>query len=39
MRIDLARLRRKTHCYSKSLRNLTASILFFLLQKCTSILS
>ena len=34
IRVYLARLRRKTHCYSKSLTNLTASILLYLLKKC-----
>ena len=34
IRIYLARLRRKTHCYSKSTKNLAASILLFLLRKC-----
>ena len=34
IRVYLARLRRKTHCYSKSLKNLAASILFYLLRKC-----
>lgn len=37
IRVYLARLRRKTHCYSKSLRNLAASILLYLLRKCPSI--
>jgi len=30
----LARLKRKTHCYSKSLENLAASILFFIVKRC-----
>jgi len=34
IRIYLARLRRRTHCYSKSSKNLAASILLFLLRKC-----
>ena len=34
IRVYLARLRRKTHCYSKSLTNLTASILLYLLKNC-----
>lgn len=34
IRVYLARLRRKTHCYSKSLLNLSASILFYLISKC-----
>ena len=33
IRVYLARLRRKTHCYSKSLKNLAASILLYLLKK------
>jgi IS1 family transposase len=33
IRCYLARLRRKTHCYSKKLENLAASILFYLLYK------
>ena len=33
LRIYLARLRRKTHCYTKKLANLAASILFYLLTK------
>jgi len=33
IRVYLARLRRKTHCYSKKLANLAASILFYLLNK------
>ena len=33
-RVYLARLRRKTHCYRKSLTNLTASILLYLIRKC-----
>jgi insertion element IS1 protein InsB len=37
IRVYLARLRRKTHCYSKSLKNLTASILLYLLRKTKSI--
>lgn len=34
LRVYLARLRRKTHCYSKSLTNLAASILLYLIRKC-----
>ncbi len=34
IRVYLARLRRKTHCYSKSFRNLAASLSFYLLEKC-----
>jgi len=33
LRVYLARLRRKTHCYTKKLANLAASILFYLLKK------
>ena len=33
LRVYLARLRRKTHCYTKKLANLAASILFYLLHK------
>ena len=33
LRCCLARLRRKTHCYTKKLANLSASILFYLLFK------
>ena len=33
IRVSLARLRRKTHCYTKKLANLAASILFYLLTK------
>ena len=33
LRVYLARLRRKTHCYTKKLANLAASILFYLLNK------
>ena len=33
LRVYLARLRRKTHCYTKKLANLAASILFYLLRK------
>ena len=29
----LARLRRKTHCYTKKLENLTASFLLYLIKK------
>ena len=39
IRCYLARLRRKTHCYSKSKRNLAASILFYLKRKCGAILA
>ena len=35
IRVYLARLRRKTHCYTKKLANLAASILFYLLRKGT----
>ena len=34
LRVYLARLRRKTHCYRKSLANLAASILLYLIRKC-----
>ena len=34
LRVYLARLRRKTHCYSKSLENLASSILLYLIRKC-----
>jgi insertion element IS1 protein InsB len=37
IRVYLARLRRKTHCYSKSLKNLAASILLYLLKNEPSI--
>ena len=37
LRVDLARLRRKTHCYTKKLANLSASTLFYLLTKSQSI--
>ena len=33
LRVYLARRRRKTHCYTKKLANLAASILFYLLKK------
>lgn len=33
LRVYPARLRRKTHCYTKKLGNLAASILFYLLRK------
>jgi len=33
LRVYLARLRRKTHCYTKKLANLAASILLYLLTK------
>ena len=33
IRVYLARLRRKTHCYTKKLANLAASILLYLLKK------
>jgi IS1 family transposase len=33
IRCYLARLRRKTHCYSKKLANLAASILYYLINK------
>lgn len=34
IRCYLARLKRRTHSYSKSQSNLAASILFFIAQKC-----
>jgi insertion element IS1 protein InsB len=34
IRCYLARLKRRTHSYSKSKQNLAASILFFIIQKC-----
>ena len=34
IRCHLARLKRRTHNYSKSRENLAASILFFILNKC-----
>ena len=34
IRCYLARLKRRTHSYSKSRENLAASILFFIIQKC-----
>ena len=34
IRCDLARLKRKTHSYSKSKVNLAASILLFIVRKC-----
>ena len=34
IRCYLARLKRRTHSYSKSMENLAASILFFIIQKC-----
>ena len=33
LRVYLARLRRKAHCYTKKLANLAAIILFYLLNK------
>jgi insertion element IS1 protein InsB len=33
LRVYLARLRRKTHCYSKKIKNLAASILLYMLKK------
>lgn len=33
LRVHLARLRRKTHCYTKKLAHLAASILFDMLEK------
>ena len=34
LRVYLARLRRKTHCYTKKLENLAASILLCFIKKC-----
>jgi hypothetical protein len=34
IRCYLARLKRRTHSYSKSKENLAASILFFIVNKC-----